>query len=457
MIRALQLALGTTLFGAAVFYAGWHVYFPGEAAVARARYAVQEAGKGKWVFQAADASPWRLSGVSFEDAVLARVDQPRRRRIRHRRGDDPAEEPAAKATPVLRADTLDVGVDLLALARGKKRIRYAMDALGGEASGILGLDEDRRRIVLDAEDIDVSQLPLKGESWSVAARGRLRLDADLDMPRKATDKSRGEVHLSIDDLVIDSATVHGFDIGSATFTEAGLDLVVKKGKLSVDEGRFASDLFTVDLDGDVTLSDREPSRWRLRLEAKVELDEGLDKMLSMLPRVKDARDDDGVYHFLCSGSLGRPYCRPDRIAAGHRPTRSRAVRTPREPRGPGPDLAPRDEGDKPAADDDRRKRRLERIRQRRERARASRLEEGPPEDLGDRRGDDMLPPRRFPPEGGFEGDILDDELPPDGQMDFGPEGEPLHEGPPPDGPMDFGPEGDFPPEGDYPPEDEFPE
>jgi hypothetical protein len=218
------------------------------------------------------------------------------------------------------------------------------------------------------------------------------------------------------------------DLVAAEFTEAVLELKMKGKKAEVERGRFASDLVDLTLDGYVNMSASDPDRWRLRLELSFRLGESIDGMASMVPSLKRARGEDGMYHMMCTGTWGSPVCREDRSKVrGNRPSpQMDQVRGEPSPEG---EIGRRKERrDRRSKDSDqRREDRRRRLEERRARLREDRppIPDGPFEDGPDieldrdfdaprgrpvpfDRDEDELPPP--PPE--FE----DDFQPPD--MDF---------------------------------------
>jgi hypothetical protein len=153
----------------------------------------------------------------------------------------------------------------------------------------------------------------------------------------------------------------------------------------------------------------------------------------MVPDMKRARDDEGIYHFLCTGTVGRPVCREDRSKV--RPSPSAAL-------GAG---GPPDGLDASADPEERRRARRDRVKERRERlreereARKSGADDGPRElfEPGNGPGGRRLPgpgTRGPPPE--FIGGPPDEE-----EFEDGPVGGPPFEEdlPPLDEPRDIPP------------------
>jgi len=439
-----QLAIGaaTTLWGLFVFVMALHVHFPGDAAIERAKWEVQTASEGAWAIDAADASLWRLSGVEIDDLVVYRVDTTQRRRSDE---DEPSD-----GVPWLRAESVRARLALLPLLSGTRAVDFDADVYGGHLSGSIGEGETTREVHLEGEALDLARIPLEGEDWNVDATGLARIMADLTIDAESVKESEGSFRLVIDDLAITSARAMGLDLTPATFTEAILEFELDGGKASIETGRFLSDLLSVELEGDITLSKRQWDRWRMKVGLKVQLGEELDSMAKFLPTLKNARGDDERYHFSCTGTLGRPRCKEDRTAPGvtgspsslsrskdRDLTKKRSSRPKRLDKARTPD---RDAPDRAEA----RERRLERIRERRERlrerreARAAEREDGGVDEMEPPVLDGPLgladPMRRFDDGQEFEDELGDPDG--DGMPGFDPPNEfrPL---PDQDGPIGF--------------------
>jgi type II secretion system protein N len=444
------------VWGLVIFVVALHVHFPGDAALERAQWEVQQATDGGWAIDAGEANLWRLTGVTADDVVVYKVDQPKRKR---RKADD-EDADTANAVPFLRAERARARLALLPLLKGEQQLAFDADVYGGSVVGRVGQGSSTRSLVLAAEDLDLSRVPLEGEDWMVDATGRLKVDADLTLDAEDVEASAGTLKLSIDDFGIQSARAMGLDLTPASFSEAVVEIEVEDGKATIQNGSFVGDLLELELAGDITLSNRAWTRWRMKVDLKLKLGEELDSMARFLPTLKGARGSDDRYHFVCSGSVRNPRCRPDKSGPGVKATGAASVgaggpgrraglmggdkvRAGRVDRATGDDEA--EDGDRSAA----RERRLERIRERRERLRKRREERrSQRDDVVDGEEFDVEPAPDMddlPPD--FDEPLLDD-VDGDGRPGFDPPANFRPDlGPPPDfdGPQgDFGgPQGDF--------------
>jgi type II secretion system protein N len=452
-MRILAIGLGALVWGAGVFLLALHVHFPDEALLQRLQFELQDRTKGAWALQASDVDPWMLTGLSFDDAVLFSVDSPRPTPKRRKKGkaaeeEEGPEEKPLQGTPWLRADTLRARVGLLSLLRRDTEVIFDADAYGGNLSGTVVQGEKRQVLRVVGEDLMLSAIPLDGDDWSFDLEGMAQLDVDMEVNKEQIRESAGHFKLALEDLKMKSGKLMGMDVGAATFTESTLEMEVKGGKAEISRGQFTSDLFEATLSGDTTLSNREVGKWRIRIQMQLKFSEELDRFAKMAPMLRNSRDEDGVYHLLCTGTVENPRCREDRSASGVRTTSAAGDRAGRSALGDkapfgGPDdeeLAASGPGSLSGLDreatgelspEERRQKRLERIRERRERLRKQREERE-----SSRAGalDEDGPPR--PSRNNIDREMPEEFDPPNDPEPLDPE-----EGPPMDeGPMDLPPE-----------------
>jgi type II secretion system protein N len=394
MRRAL-IGGGALVWGLVVFIIALHVHFPEEEALARAKWEVQERGDGNWAIDASSADLWRLTGVSVDDLVLLKVDKPtasRRRRAADDEDEGVEDVDPSSAVPFLRADRARARLSLLPLLRGETEVVFDADVFGGALEGTVAQGEARRRLVVEGTDLDMSRVPIEGEDWRIDATGLARLDIDLDLDAEDVKASTGTMGLHIDDLTFDQTEIFGMSLDPATFSEAALELEIEDGKAKIVTGSFIADLLEVEMTGNITLSAREWSRWRVKVNMSLLLSDSLESLAKFLPQLKDAKGDDDRYHLICTGSLAKPRCREDRSAPGVKSSKSRGRKSSTSRSG-GLSGSKNLDADATEERSDARERRLERIRERRERLRKRREERA---ESGDDRDDDdrLIEPSR---------------------------------------------------------------
>jgi type II secretion system protein N len=388
MIRTVLPWLAGSAWGALVFLIGLQLFFPSGAAVERLQYELDRASDGAWQLQADKAGLWRATGLKLKGVELLKVNKPTRRS----RGDD--EEPeASTATRFLVADHIAVRARLLPLLGGSREASFDADLYKGELSGLVGMKGDSLASEGSATSLDLGLIPFEGESLSLDLDGALNLEWDLVIDTQDTTKSTGKLGLEVQGLVLNSASVAGFDLQeTSSFTKAELLFQIEDGKAKVKKGALVGDLIDAEIDGDITLS-KKFDRSRLHLDLEFTLVEHIDNLVKLLPGAKDARRDDGKYYFTVSGTVLHPSFRAKRERRSS--SRSRTPSTASKGRSSAsPGLSAGGlvgGGDDEADVDERRKQREERIRERRERLRERREEAQSAREDDDEALDDDLP------------------------------------------------------------------
>lgn len=456
-MRIAGLIAAAVAWGLLIFVIALRVHFPSDVALERIQVELQNRTDNAWALDASSLSLWGLSGVRFDDVTFYSLEEPKRRRRVRRRASgsddvDNAEDipDPIKATPFLQAERVRARVALLPFLGGTQKVVFNSRILSGDLRGTVAQSDEQRSIFLEGRSLDLSKLPIGGSSWSIDATGKMMLDVDLDLSNTNPRESTGEIHLSFEGLGIQSAQAMGMELTPVAFSEAVFDINLANGKAEFAQGVLDGDILDATFSGYITLSKKDLMRSRLRVNVRMELDSTLDSLAKFSPDLREARDEEGVYHLLCTGTLKRPSCSADRRAAGNLTSSSRRTPPPRPAKTnrPKPKMGPDfvedqlDEEDVRPLDEEeareaRRKRRLERIRERRERLREERkLRELDGDDgTGDFDDEEFFEPQRPQP------------IPLPGR-DFGP-----RIPRPDDMPMDdgFGPRDDFGPD-DLPPE-----
>lgn len=414
----------------ASFALGFQWMFPDEDALRWARWKTEDSSRGTWAFDARDLDVTIFGAVALDDATLYKLERPRRVR---------GEQIPGAPVPMLTSPRVSARLELLPLLTGALMVALNADLYGGDLDMRVGQDGALRVIEGDLDGLDLSRVPLSGDEWTVDATGTAALVSDLQIDTEKIKESQGTLSLRFQDFKIAGGEIAGFKLEPMTFTEAVLAFEVEDGEAKVTQGKLVSDLLEATITGEITLN-KDLRRMRMRLQFQLTLNEELDKLARFVPTLSDARDDDGVYHLILSGTPATARVRGDRLAArGDERPRSGRVNGPDGFQGPGQNglgigELPGEDGDpgvgEEEGDDDaasRRERRLERIRRARERRQQERDDEGQdgsPARPGGRTFEPMMPSR-----GG------DDGQEPRGQGDMDEFGRPPDdEGPPEDGP-----------------------
>ncbi|MFZ5481020.1 MAG: type II secretion system protein GspN [Myxococcota bacterium] len=363
MMRRVLWVLGGLGWGAVSFLVGVYATFPTDVARHRAELEFHKATNKEMAVGIGDLSLWRLSGADLSDVDLYTVKRGRRTK------DDP--KPPMERTKVLHFDRLAVRAAILPTLLGKRAVAYVAEIYGGDIDGTWATSDRTLEVTYDISDVDLSKMPLASETMELNLLGTIEGSGDLVLDTEDVKSSSGSVRLSFPGIGLGKGSkVAGFELPEVVFDKAVVAGEVKEGKLEITEGTFESSVLTATLSGDITLN-KKLGRSRNRLELSFTLPEDIDKLAQVAPDLKRARDSDGVYHFLVTGTVLAPNARPNRAGG-------RAARTPREDgplagAGVGP-LAGDREGDAAASEEARRARREKRIQERRERLRKRREE-----------------------------------------------------------------------------------
>lgn len=402
MIAKILPWLAGAAWGLLVFMGGLQLFFPSSATIERLQYELEQASDGGWQLSADKAGLWRGTGVKLRGVELLQVTDDRKLR----RSDD--EEPEAPtATRFLVADHVAVRGRLLPLLGGSKQASFDADLYRGDMSGTAGVKGSQISTRGEASELDLALFPFVGDTISLDLGGALDASWDLVIDTEDATRTTGELTLEVQSLVLESASVAGFELEeSGSFSKTELVVEIDDGKAKIKKGDLVGDLLEAKLDGDITLN-KKFDRSRLRLKVEFTLAEHIDMLVKLLPGAKDARRDDGRYYYTVSGTILHPSFRAER----ERRTATRTKRSGPNDEGGGPAMLPGGLGgadeDEDMDADERRTLREERIRERRERLRERReaAKSAREPDEGDEYGDDD-PMDDFDPR---EPDDYDDE------------------------------------------------
>ena len=357
------LAVMASAWGLLFFSLGLRLTFPSDAAKTFLVQQVDALSGGQYALRMDDVSPWWGTGLSLENAQVLMREAPKPRR-RPRKGQDQeaADEPEADPYRLL-VELTEVSARIKPLTTLLSRaptFSLAANLYEGDVAGVVSQSGAVTNIDVLGTDINLERMPVDGETLKAKLAGALRARINLVVDAEDAKNTTGKVRFEVDGLRMSEASLMGFTLGEANFSEAVLSLNVEQGRAKVKKGSFVSDLVQVQIDGEVQLQS-PVGRSRLRLDFNVKLAEELDKLARLAPGVKEARDAEGVLHFTCSGTLDSPECGPEGARRGRvaGPIGNDSVG--------GPGVEGGDE--EPMDADERKRRRDERLAERRERIR----------------------------------------------------------------------------------------
>lgn len=370
MKQAILWFFVNSIVGALVYLGVLYVTFPSD--VARDRL-VYEANKAGVRMQLEDVKPtWpagvRFTGVdvySFSDSAATLKKKGKRDITSEEKGEEPKEPVPAEANgqapvpggeagatadtsdeiPLLTLDSLAVTSltdTLMSLGKKVEGVKVAAALYGGSLDGTFSMNEEQQELAIDAKDIDLSRMQLKGESFDVKASGLLGLKTDMTLNREKVRESAGTMGLLLDQFVLyKGSKVKGVDIPvDLPMTITGTSWEVKNGRIEVEELKAENPNLTVTITGSIMLN-QSFMRSRANLKVALKFDGELKMVGAFMP--ESAKSPDGVAHYILSGPLNNMRSRPDRLAA-RRTDRGKGNMNPNLPTGFTP--TPREEMDR---------------------------------------------------------------------------------------------------------------
>ena len=253
------------------------------------------------------------------------------------------------------------------------------EIFGGTLTSDIYQENNRIYITPNLQDINAALLPLDVPASEVNLLGMLELDGSLNFPINRFMKSTGSLSLRGKSLKLDESRIAIKTLPPMSFDTAILSLDFGKGKATVREGLISSKELTITIGGHIKLKNA-PLQSRLYLTLKIETGEEIDKLIGTLG--KPYQDADGTYNFKILGRLNAPRFQSQTQKAPKR-------KTPRKTK-PARDTIDeeiderRDASNSRIGDDDKEKRRQERIEKARQR-RAERLKNREINDKGIKR------------------------------------------------------------------------
>jgi type II secretion system protein N len=314
----------TGVWSMAVFALTWSFTFPSDAFSEYASWKLQEASKKEKALSADELRPYLpyfgLGGIGITgtNVVLYNRDRPRRG------------EPGA-VHPILHADALSMRAGWLNVPRmltsGTGSFSGTATLSGGDLDFDVSIGSKDDKPTLTAINLESTGYPISAVPISVGSlegTGGVDIHVNLDAP-EGLSKSDGTIAINgasieIDRLLLDA--LGGADAGvKIKLSEADLAMDVASGKAKVTAGHIVTDIATIDIEGDVVLQD-DPMNSRLKLKFIITLNEGPMGTIIGGLLGKDAKWEDGKYHYALSGNLKNAHPRPERErrarAAGNR-------------------------------------------------------------------------------------------------------------------------------------------
>jgi type II secretion system protein N len=401
-MQKLLITFGGLLWALICFRLALSVHFPTEALTDRINYSAQNSG---YDVQMSEFGPKGIVGIGATDISISNLNSNKETTV-----------------PLLKFDALSVSINPILLL-GKK-ISAGIDA--DLFDGNISMDYQRSmdsgktwELQSNISNINLAQIPIQGDAWSINALGSLNWETDIEMNTAKIKQSTGSGRLTIENFGIDGGSIAGVEIMELSFNQTEIVYTLDKGKIEIDSGTIEGDKLSVDISGSIQLKKRLENS-RLMLEFIFTFSDDLKMMARFIPGIEEMDDD--RYKLKLNGTFKSP--------STSNSTRSRSTKT--ESRSTGRDSRISEGGSaksRSASDarsgrssDDLEKRREDRARRLEERrsARQERLEEQrmgaemgavggrnrTPINRGEVYNDDLPTPPELPE---FEDELMEDE------------------------------------------------
>jgi type II secretion system protein N len=306
-LRTLAIALGGLAWFAVVFVFSLYATFPADALAEFARWKVQE-GTDQWRLAVSGIGPSGF-GVRADDVTLYKRDR-------------------TATSPVVTAEHVYLSSGPWSIVNlafgGRSTIRGSIVRQGGDLSfstTVARADQAYKvhTATLDADELPLAALPPVG---GARLKGEGGIDVHVDLAgAEGLAKSNGKVSISrgenlvIQGLDAPGTPLDGLQIGTIDVSVFDLQFDVKNGKGKVAVGTITTNLATVEVQGDFTLSD-VITQSRLRLKFLVTLTDQFDQQLGITASLARGLMGevwaDGANHFALSGTVGLPRFRTEK-------------------------------------------------------------------------------------------------------------------------------------------------
>ncbi len=257
-----------------------------------------------------DLTLWRVTGIQMTGVTVFDVTT------------DP--DPASP----IELDKVQARVGILGLLRKTLNITFNVEAYDGTASGNVVLaGEGFRELKLlkaEADGISWGKIAVIRDKLKVPTAGHVGGDVDLTLG-KDIKEAKGVIHLRGEGLGLGPGEVNVPAFGALTLPK--VDMGKLTGEITVADGKTAGPPITlvgqdVQAAADVptqlkTPVDNSPlnGMFQFKLsEAFLKSNPKYATVFDLTPQLKNARDEEGVFHFRLKGVLARPDARPDRGA-----------------------------------------------------------------------------------------------------------------------------------------------
>lgn len=226
--------------------------------------------------------------------------------------EDGAPPPAPPAR--IEIDSLTAKADVFALLSGKKAVKFAIDAWGGELNGRFVSSQDETVLTASAKGINLAQSPVQAFA-GLDLEGTLdSLKVDLQSPGADFSQADGTIEIDGNGLLLNGGEVQQFELPK-------IALGALRGKITLAKGEGEFETFSIDgedlearIDGKLRLA---PAFSQSSLNGNLRLKPSDDwwnrnEMLKTAANFALPAKSDGWRVIAIYGQLGRPGFRPQR-------------------------------------------------------------------------------------------------------------------------------------------------
>lgn len=208
----------------------------------------------------------------------------------------------------LKIQYLKISPKLFSLLGQVKKIGIKAELLNGSLSGTVGgSSQGAVHVDLSLSSLDLGATSLLKKLLPVEARAKIDGDILIDFNPTDVQKSEGKIKLKLNELVVPSQNLSGFNLPKVQISESKIDLAIANGKLDIRDFEIGKDEKTDDLVGKVTGDGTlAPTLDRSTLNAKAtfSLSQGVISSFPLLGAfLGPAKTADGKYSYRLTGPL----------------------------------------------------------------------------------------------------------------------------------------------------------
>jgi type II secretion system protein N len=285
--------------GAGFFFFLFFLYwtFPSEVLKDRILHQVEDSLGGQYRLKVAKMSAGLVFGFTFKNLVVTKKQD-------------------GKDVTVFQSPSVSVNPSYLAMLRKNTDLSFNVATTKGGVKGQFSDSPDQTRVLVDLNDLNLSDLKFLAVSAGVPLKGIIGGEVDLKLSKKDVGKNSGNIDLDLKSLSLDPTKVKlDPSAPEAVMEIPKINLTGPKGSKIVGElsrnnleikelGLKGGDL-DASLKGRLTLGPKIDD-YQLNLEGPVKLGTALTEGVPLLSLFEQQKQSDGSYNLLISGRLVKP-------------------------------------------------------------------------------------------------------------------------------------------------------